>query len=374
MVIKGIDLGLQVWLFGEVNPLKKEVKLLKKEPKNYKRIYAFPASKSTFRKYIFPFKDKNKIEKAVRTQIQLDIPIEPDQLEYGYYVHHTKGKSEVFCVIVRKEDLSSIKDADIIDSEIFSLLRVARYYGIKNCKIVHFLNDYILYLQIEDEFIQQARVLSSMPEIDDETYLSGKIPQDIKNPKILKNPEENPVLNIAFGAVLRGIDDTGVDFLHKTEGKTAERLIKGAIYLFIAVVLINIALFVKLFLLEKELKAVKEKEKEVFIKGFNYTGEIFDPLEQAKGKLKAIKEGSSISTDAVDVLSFIAKEKKSFPDIKIYRINITESRFILQGTAQDIKSVENFKNKLSQKYPASIDETVSIPDGKIRFSISGEVK
>ncbi len=374
MVIKGIDLGLQVWLFGEVNPLKKEVKLLKKEPKNYKKIYAFPASKSTFRKYTFPFKDKNKIEKAVKTQIQLDMPIEPDQLEYGFYVHHTKGKSEVFCVITKKENLSSIKNADIIDSEIFSLLRVARYYGIKNCKIIHFSNDYILYLQIEDDFIQQARVLSSMPEIDDETYLSGKIPQDIENPKILKNLEENPNLNVAFGCILRGIDDTGIDFLHKTEGKTTERLIKGAIYLFIAVVLINIALFVKLFLLEKQLKAVKEKEKEVFIKGFNYTGEIFDPLEQAKGKLKAIKEGSSISTDAVDVLSFIAKNKKSFPDINIYRINITENRFILQGTAQDIKSVENFKNKLSQKYPASIDETVSTPNGKIRFSISGEVK
>ncbi|WP_029522759.1 hypothetical protein [Persephonella sp. KM09-Lau-8] len=374
MVIKGIDLGLQVWLFGEVNPLKKEVKLLKKEPKNFKNIYAFPASKSTFRKYTFPFKDKNKIEKAVRTQIQLDIPVEPDQLEYGYYVHHNKGKSEVFCVIVRKEDLSSIKDAEIIDSEIFSLLRVARYYGIKSCKIIHFSEDYILYLQIEDDFIQQARVLSSVPEIDNETYLSGKIPEDLKNTRILKNPEENPVLNVAFGAVLRGIDDTGVDFLHKAESKNTERLIKGAIYLFTAVVLINIALFVKLFLLEKQLKTVKEKEKEIFMKGFNYTGEIFDPLEQAKGKLKAIKEGSSISTDAVDVLSFIAKEKKSFPDIKIYRINITESRFILQGTAHDIKSVENFKNRLSQKYPASIDETVSTPDGKIRFSISGEVK
>ncbi len=374
MIIKGIDLGLSVWIFGEVNPLKKEAKLLKKEPKNYKKIYGFPASKSTFRKYSFPFKDKNKIAKAVKTQIQLDMPLGLDEIEYAYCINQSKGKSEVFCVIARKEDISKIKDADLIDSEIFSLLRVAKYYGIKNGDILHFSDGYILYLRIEDEFIQEVRVLSSILEIDENAYLSGKIPDNLKGYKVLKNPEKNPLFNVAFGCVLRGIDDTGIDFLHKTEEKTTEILIKGAVYLLISIILINIALYINLFLLEKQLKNVIEEEKKLFVRGFNYTGEIFDPIEQAKGKLKAIKKNFSTSTDAVDILAYISKEKKSFMDIRIYRINVSQNRFLLQGFADNIKSVEDFKNQLSKKYSASIEETISTPNGKIRFSISGEIR
>jgi len=81
------------------------------------------------------------------------------------------------------------------------------------------------------------------------------------------------------------------------------------------VLLINLALYTKLFLLEKQLKTVLQKEKELFMKGFNYTGEVFAPVEQAKGKLKQIKEGISSSVDAIDILAFIGKEKKPFSDI-----------------------------------------------------------
>ncbi|ACO04417.1 MAG TPA: hypothetical protein DEP48_05420 [Persephonella sp.] len=374
MIIKAVDLGLKRELIGEVNPLKKNIKIIKKEPKICKKVYGFPSSKSTFRKYSFPFKDRSKIEKAVRTQLQMDLPFPVDQIEYSYFERYEKNRTEIFCVIVRKEDLQKIKDGDIIDSEIFALLRLAKYNGLNNCEILHFSEGYSVYLKIKDQFIDQVRVFSQKPEIDDNFYLSGNIPEDISSNRILKNPTDDPSLNVAFGLLLRGVDDTGIDLLHRSEELYTEKILKGAVYLTLAVVLFNLALIFRLELLERQLRSIKEKEKELFVKGFNYTGEVFDPLEQAKGKIASLKASSVKKEDAVDILDFIGRSKRSAGISRIYRISITSERFVIQGIAYSIKDVERFKNGLNSKYEANIDETVSTPEGMVRFSISGVIR
>ncbi len=374
MIIKAVDLGSKKELLGEVNPLKKSVKILEKEPKAFKKIYGYPSSGSTFRLYSFPFKDRSKIEKAVKTQLQMDLPFPFDHIEYSYFVRYTKNRTEVFCVIVKKEELERLKDGDIVDSEVFALLRLVKFNGINNCEIVHFSEGYIVYIKIEDQSINQVRVFSKIPEINENMYLSGNIPEDFKGYKLLKNPTDDPSLNVAYGLILRGLDDTGIDLLHKSEEVYTEKILKGAFFIFISVFILNTAIFLKINLAEKQLKFVKEKEKELFIKGFNYTGEVFDPLEQAKGKMAAVRSFSVRKEDAVDILNFIGRSKKSLRIGRIYRINITSERFSIQGTAESIKDVERFKENLSKKYVSSIDETVSTPEGMIRFSISGEIR
>ncbi|WP_457621814.1 hypothetical protein [Persephonella sp.] len=374
MIIKAVDLGLDKELIGEVNPLKKNVKILKREPKTFKKIYGFPSIKSTFRKYSFPFKDRSKIEKAVRTQLQIDLPFPVEQVEYSYYERYEKNKTELFCIVVKKEDLEDIADGDIVDSEIFALLRLARYNGLEDCEIIHFAENYCVYLKIKDQFIDQVRVLSQPPEIKEDIYLSGSIPDSMKKHKTLKNPTDDPVFNVSFGLLLRGLDDTGIDLLHRSEELNTEKMLKGALYLFLAVVILNLTLFLRLEIMEEQLKLVKEKEKELFVKGFNYTGEVFDPLEQAKGKMSALKASSVRQEDAVDILNFIGRSKKVSGVRKIYRITISSDRFVIHGMADSIKDVEKFKNSLNSKYVANIDETVSTPEGMVRFSISGEIR
>lgn len=79
------------------------------------------------------------------------------------------------------------------------------------------------------------------------------------------------------------------------------------------------------------------------MKGFNYTGEVFDPLEQAKGKIASLKASSVKKEDAVDILDFIGRSKRSAGISRIYRISITSERFVIQGIAYSIKDVERFK-------------------------------
>jgi len=304
----------------------------------------------------------------------MDLPFPVDQIEYSYFERYEKNRTEIFCVIVRKEDLQKIKDGDIIDSEIFALLRLAKYNGLNNCEILHFSEGYSVYLKIKDQFIDQVRVFSQKPEIDDNFYLSGNIPEDISSNRILKNPTDDPSLNVAFGLLLRGVDDTGIDLLHRSEELYTEKILKGAVYLTLAVVLFNLALIFRLELLERQLRSIKEKEKELFVKGFNYTGEVFDPLEQAKGKIASLKASSVKKEDAVDILDFIGRSKRSAGISRIYRISITSERFVIQGIAYSIKDVERFKNGLNSKYEANIDETVSTPEGMVRFSISGVIR
>ncbi|WP_457625166.1 hypothetical protein [Persephonella sp.] len=372
MIIKGVDLGLSEYLIGEVNPFKKDIKILKNEPKNIKVFYSFPSVKSTFRKYRFPFKDRSKIEKAIKTQLSLDLPFPIDSVKYSYYLKTDKNGADVFCVIAKKEDIDAVKDADIIDSELFSFLRICMLMGKDNCGIIHFSDGYVVQLLIKNSFIEYARVIPDVDKIPEGFLLSGKIPEKFSSYEKLKIDGIDTKLNVCYGLLLRGIFNVGIDFSGRSGKDYIEKLLKGAFYILLSGAVLNGALFYKSYTLEKQLKKIKEKENEIFIKTFNYTGEIFDPLEQAKSKLLLVEKESSISEDAVELLDYIGNSMKSTAVHKIYSISITDGKFRIKGVARSISDVEQFKDKLSEKFRAKIEETVNTPEGEIRFIVSGE--
>jgi len=372
LLIKGFDLGLSKYLIGDVNPFKKKINILKNDVENQKLFYSFPSIKSTFRKYRFPFKDKAKIDKAIKTQLMIDLPLPIDAVNYSYFVKIDKNGADVFCVVARKEDLEMLRDGDIVDSEIFSLLRLCVFLGYRDCNILHFSKGYILEVLIKDSFIKQVRVMKDVKNIPEDYLLSGSIPDSFLSYKKLKIAGINTEYNVSYGLLLRGIYDIGIDLLNKSRKSYLESILKSALYLLLSSIIVNGAVFYKVVVLESRLERIKEKEKRIFIKGFDYSGEVFDPLEQAKSKMLTVKKRNMTKTDVVDILDFIGKSIKDTGIMDIYYINISKKRFRIKGSAGSISDVEIFKNKISKKYVSKVEETVATPDGKIRFVISGE--
>ncbi len=381
MYIKGIDYKKekQYELSAELNVFKKKVKILEKEPKEAKIVVSVPFNLTTFRVYTFPVKDAEKIKNLVKGQLQFDIPVPIEELEYDFYLKDETA----FCIITRKSVVEEIKNSypkiDILDSEIFSLIRLMNFHGFSSGKIIHFSEDYIYYLQFEDNFPKTVNALTEK-EVEDvlssDVYLSGKIPENLKEKyKVLNNPTENPSLNIAFGNVLRGIfDEIGVDFLHKEKADITTYILKGLIYFIISLIFINAGIYGKIFFLHKKIDEIKKKEKEIFIKYFSSTTPVFDPLSQAKGLVSSIENRKTQTIDALDILNDIGDAKKKTNIKELYKINIGISDFSIQGIAETLKDVENFKNELSKKYEVTIEESVTNTEGKIRFSIKGKLR
>lgn len=373
MIVKGVDLGLNLQLVAKVKPLKNEVQILDKSSKIQKTIYGFPTIKSTFRTYEFNFLDKEKLKKAVETSLKLDLPFNIEEITYDYVVKIQKDKALVFCVIAKKEDIQNLQEADILDSEVFSILRIAKFLKIENANIIHFSDGYVLDLIMEDSFIKQVRVLKSIESISENAFLSGKIPENFENHKKLKIKDLPTEYNVAYGLILRTLDDTGIDLLHKSSKDVFVSLLKGAFYLFLSIIILSFALGFKIYILNKQVEYIKEKQKELFVKSFNYTGSIFDPLEQAKSKLLMVKTKNTYTEDTIDVLNFIGKAINTTKDIKIFKITISNTRFTLKGQTKSIGKIEKFKNFLNRKYNVKIEETVNTPKGEVRFTISGEI-
>ncbi len=381
MYIKGIDYKKekQYELSAELNVFKKKVKILEKEPKEAKIVVSVPFNLTTFRVYTFPVKDAEKIKNLVKGQLQFDIPVPIEELEYDFYLKDETA----FCIITRKSVVEEIKNSypkiDILDSEIFSLIRLMNFHGFSSGKIIHFSEDYIYYLQFEDNFPKTVNALTEK-EVGDilssDVYLSGKIPENLKEKyKVLNNPTENPSLNIAFGNVLRGIfDEIGVDFLHKEKADITTYILKGLIYFMISLIFINAGIYGKIFFLQKKIDEIRKKEKEIFIKYFSSTTPVFDPLSQAKGLVSSIENRKTQTIDALDILNDIGDAKKRTNIKELYKINIGISDFSIQGIAETLKDVENFKNELSKKYEVTIEESVTNTEGKIRFSIKGKLR
>ena len=383
MIVLAKDLGTGNELIGEVNPLKKEIKLVEgKKPSKF--IYGFPVNKSIFRKYIFPFKNREKINKAVKGNLQLDLPIPFEDVEYSFVYRERveDGKAEVFCVIVRKEDIQGFDKNSSLDSEIFALMRLTKFQYIHNGVIVHFSKDYIYLISFRNNFPESVRVirekdLEEKKLLDKNTVLfSGIIPDYIKEKveknRILNNPTGRPEYNIPYGLLLKGIDEFGIDFIHKDEEEILSKLIKGIAYIAVSVLIVNVGLIINWSLKEKELKKIKSKEKEIYIKYFNASEAVYDPVLQAEGLVSSFKHSEESSLDAADVLSQIGKAKDIAKIDEIYRVSIDGNIFSIQGKAKSVTDVEKFKNALSVKFKAEIDETVSTTDGKVRFSVKGE--
>ncbi len=402
MIIKAVDLGSAYEVTGEVNPFQKRIKLISKnylediysliqenkweeverkviEKKVSKVIFGFPVTKTLFRKYVFPFKNKEKIEKAVKGQLSVDLPLSLEDVEYAYVVKEIIGenKVEVFCVIVPKEDISHFKHS--VDSEIFALMRLCKNQDIHNGTVVHFAKNYIYKVRFRDNFPESVRVIRE-DEIKnkelhyrEDTVFSGFIPDYIPRDRILNNPVGDPKYNVAYGLLLKSIDDFGVDFTHKYDSQNINKLLKGALYLSLAIFFINVGLFTYGSVKERILRKIKSQEKEIYIKYFSASGEVYDPLLQAKGLVSSVKKYGYSPEDAADVLNEIGKAKEISGVKEIYKINISGKLFVIQGRASTIKDVEKFKNALSIKYKAKIEETINTPQGDIRFTIKGEV-
>ncbi len=405
MIAKGVDLSTGLVAVGEASLLNKTVniidtfdlssylscfqdkdcqdkeKIVEKEipvKKATKVIYGFPVIKTLFRKYTFPFKDREKIEKAVKGNLSIDLPVPIEEVEYAYVTRNSfeDEKTLVFCVIVPKEELKGFKHP--VDSEIFALLRLCKNQYINNGVIIHFSNNYIFLIKFKDNFPLEVRVIKEEEAkrwINKESSIfSGFVPDYIPKDKILLNPSKKPEYNVAYGLLLKTIDDFGVDFLHKDESKNLAKFLKGALYLLLSIAFIDISLFSYIVLKEKEIKKIKSAEKEIYMKYFSASEEIYDPLLQAKGLLASVRKSISSSEDAADILNDIGKAKDVSGVKEIYKINITGNTFIVQGRADSIQQIEKFKNTLAINYRTSITETINTPQGDIRFVVKGEIK
>ncbi len=394
MLVKGVDLGLGCEVVGEVDLFRKRIKIEKKgyidlekeilpqveEKKIQNIIFGFPVNKTLFRRYTFPFKQREKIERAVKGQLFIDLPIPFEEIEFDYVVKDIPGenKVEVFCVIVPKKELENLKYH--VDSEIFALMRLCRYQHVYNGTIVHFSKGYIYTVRFRDNFPEVVRVIKeeeiknrNMVNREDVVF-SGDVPDYIPRERILSNPEGDPFYNISYGLILKSIDDFGVDFLHKDETYHLKTVIAGVVYLFLSILFVDAGLVAYGYAKEKVLKKIREKEKELYIKYFSASGTVYDPLLQAKGIVASIKKGGTSGVDAADILAQIGKAKQISKIKSLYKISISGNTFIIQGRADSIKDIESFKNALSIKFNAKIDETINTPEGDIRFTVKGEVR
>ncbi len=379
-IIDTVDLNLYLSCFQDKDCEEKE-KIVEKEvpvKKASKVIYGFPVIKTLFRKYTFPFKDREKIEKAVRGNLSIDLPVPLEEVEYAYVTRNSfeDDKTLVFCVIVPKEELKGFKHP--VDSEIFALLRLCRNQYINNGVLIHFSKNYIYIMKFKDTFPLEVRVVRE-EEVKrwinkESSIFSGFVPDYIPKDKILLNPSKKPEYNVAFGLLLKTVDDFGVDFLHKDESRNVSKFLKGALYLFLSIAFLDISLFTYIFFKEKEIRKIKSAEKEIYMKYFSASEEIYDPLMQAKGHLATVRKSITSSEDAADILNDIGKAKDVSGVKEIYKINISGNTFVIQGRANSIQQIEKFKNILAMNYKTSIAETVNTPQGDIRFVIKGEIK
>ena len=374
MIIKAVDLASKKELLGKINPFKREINVLK-EGKPHRTVYGFPSYYCTFRIYNFPFKDRDKIKKALETQLQIDLPISIGEIEYDYILKECESGTKVFCVVAQKNQLIRFDKSSIVDSEIFALLRLAKQNKIDKGEIIHFNENYIIYLKFEEYFPHIVKVLNQINHIPHNAILSGFIPKEHKiHNKILTNPIEDPSLNIAYGLLLKMIDNTGINLLKKFSSINYRELILLASLLISTILILNLGIYFYTFSKKYKLEKIKQKEKEVYVKYFDSSGKVFDPLLQAKGLVSNIYNKNKNSYDASNVLKEIGKAKSSSQIKEIFKISITPDSFTLSGKANSINNIEKFINILREKYETSIEETINTPDGEIRFTAKGKIK
>ncbi len=378
MNITGIDYreDRDFILYGKVNPFKKEVKLLEREPKNSSVVVSIPAYLSTFRVYKFPIKDREKIKNLVKGQLQFDIPIPFEEIDYAYYVY---SDGRVFCVITKKSVISDItekyKVVNVIDSEIFSLIRLLNHKGKREGKIVHFFGDKTVYLEVKDNFPENIRILKEQEAedfISEDVLISGTIPDRFKNYENIVSLGVEPDFNVAYGNLLKNIYSPGVDFLHKETFNLSALLVKVFLSIILIFLFIDTSLFLKVYYLQQEIKQVKNKQIEIFQKYFSSSSPVYDPLLQAKGLIEKAESSEEEEESLLEILERIAQAKAKSSIEEIYRINVQTNSFSVQGIAPSLKDVEKFKDELSKYYNVTIEESVVTTEGKIRFRLKGE--
>ncbi len=369
MYIKAKDYFYQQELTGNINILRKTIHITKEDKKG--SVYSYiPFKFSSYRVYQFPFTDKGKVLKAVKTSLVMELKdISPYEIDFY------QKENKVFCVITRKELIEQLLEAypnlELLDSDIFCLIRLAKHNGIARGVIYHFYEDFVLYIKFSDSFPLEVRTYPKTDiSVEKDALLSGKIPEQFKSERVLNNPTKDPQLNILFGLLLRPIYQEGIDFLKRENKGFLDILVKSVIFIVIVLFIINIGLSVQKYFLNKQLLYVKNKEKEIFIKYFG-SSKVIDPLSQAKG-LVSVKD-NYFQKDGADILYHIAQSKRSIPSIKITKITVENTEFYIKGFADSIENIDRFKTILNRKFrQVSVEESKKDASGKIRFSIKGE--
>ena len=375
MIVKAVDKSLNKILIADVNPIKKSIKIINSfgNGKTFLEIYSIPSVKLTFRKYFFPVKKIDYLEKSLKTQLSLDLPISLKDVEYRYVYKESDKGLDVFCVIVRKEDLKEYPKESIVDTEIFSLLRLAKFNGIDEGIIYHFTENYVLKIVFKENFPEEVRVLEEVGLIEEDAYISGLIGDKFKNFKVLNNLTSDPTNNVAFGLAIKSFYNIGIDFLKKDDIDFVKKSIKNFFYLAVSILIINLVFFISLQIKNYELKKIKEKEKEIFFKYWQHSGKIYSPLTQAKGILKSIKRNKVIQKDATLTLESLGRMVKLSNINEIKKVYVSDNKIVIEGIADSNEDVEKLKKYFSRKFNLKNEEIKSIDNKlKFRFEASNE--
>ncbi len=374
MIIKGIDTELNNYLIGDINPIKKDIKIHQNitDKKVALEIYSIPSSKLTFRRYTFPIKKTDYLEKTLKTQLELDLPINLKEIEYRYIAKQTENKLDVFCVITKKDEIKNFPENSVVDTEIFSLIRVAKFNGITEGIIYHFTNSYILKLRFNDSFPEEVRVIDSVSSIEEDAYISGNIKEHNFNNKVLNNPTGEPYNNVAFGLLIKPIYDIGVDFLKKNDTDFIKSNIKALTYLTLSLIILNLVFFINFQLKNYELKKIKDKQKEIFYKYWGQSGKIYSPLLQAKGILKNLKTKGRKKLDGIYILEQVGKSVKSSGVESIKKVHISPNRVFIEGVATNEIQFKEFKKVLAKYFSIENEETYLNQSEKLKFKIEAK--
>jgi len=374
VIIKGVDTELNRSLVGDINPIKKDIKIDKNitNKKVALEIYSIPSSKLTFRKYSFPIKKTDYLEKTLKTQLELDLPINLKEIEYRYITKQSENKLDIFCVITKKDEIKNFPENSVVDTEIFSLIRVAKFNGITEGIIYHFTNSYILKLRFNDSFPEEVRVIDSVSSIEEDAYISGNIKGYSFNNKVLNNPTGEPFNNVAFGLLIKPLYDIGVDFLKKNDTDFIKSNIKALTYLTLSLIILNLVFFINLQIKNYELKKIKNKQKEIFYKYWKKSGRIYSPLLQAKGILKNLKTKGRSKLDGIYILEQIGKSVKSSGVESIKKVHISSNRVLMEGIATNEIQFKEFKRVLARNFSIENEETYLQQSGKLKFKIEAK--
>jgi len=375
LIVKAVDKSLDRILIADVNPIKKNVKIVNSfdNKKTFLEIYSIPSVKLTFRKYFFPVKKIDYLEKSLKTQLSLDLPIHLNEIEYRYVYKESDKGLNVFCVIVRKEDLKEYPKESIVDTEIFSLLRLAKFNGIDNGLIYHFTGSYVLKVVFKENFPEEVRVLEDVGIIEEDAYISGIIEDRFRNFKVLNNLTSDPSYNVAFGLAIKSFYSIGVDFLKKDDIDFVKKSIKNFIFLAVSILIVNLVFFISLQIKNYELKKIKEKEKEIFFKYWQHSGKIYSPLTQAKGILKSIRRNKVVQKDATSTLEKLGRLFKLSNINELKKVYVSEDKIVIEGIANSNEDIEKLKKYFSKEFNLKNEEINSIDNKlKFRFEASNE--
>ncbi len=196
----------------------------------------------------------------------------------------------------------------------------------------------------------------------------------------------NPVLMDSALALALRHDRSGQGFnFRKDEFEVKKRysglkteIRKVAIFLILILAFLTVDLGLDYTLLKQRYDGLEQNIHEVFRKTFPDVGRIVNPVEQAKVKIREVREstafrpGSGGSQRQLDLLNEISKLPKSL-DIHVTSWVVDQDKVTISGDTDDYTTVDSIENALkSSSYFSSVKSPKSDRDdktGRIKFDM-----